>query len=269
MRVRFQLLPALLVLASPAAAQLNAHYAGTQLVDGKSIKVTTQYSIDSSRVAVVFRGHDDWRMLYTSGDGRLRIVDDKGRQWFDMARDHRNAMSDMMAQMQQQLAAMPPEQRQMAEKMMGGAMTGRSKPEVVNYIRSDAKQKVNDYDCSRVDVVRDGRKRGEYWGTTSKDFAINEKERATAIGMHDAMTSAVIVSSSAGGGDTRPFEWDTSQDGWPLITRCMEGDKVTLDLHMVSFDRKPVADSLFDLPKGYAEQKLDTPPHMGGGRRGR
>ncbi|HET7226812.1 MAG TPA: hypothetical protein VFK69_13980 [Candidatus Eisenbacteria bacterium] len=265
MRARPWLVPVFLMLASPAAAQLNSYYAGTQRVDGKAVPVTTQYSIDSTRVAVVFKGHNDWRMLYTAQDGRLRIVDDAGKRWFDLARDHRNAMNDMLAQMQQQLAAMPPEQRQMAQKMMGGATAGMSAPEVVHYIRTDSTRKVNDYDCRRVDVVRDGRKRGEYWGSTAKDFAISPKERAIAIEMHDAMTSAVIVSSSSGGGDTRPFEWDTSKDGWPLITRCVDGDQVTLDLHMVSFDRKPLDAGLFELPKGYAEQKLDAPP-TGGGR---
>lgn len=262
MRLRPWIVSGLLAVASPAAAQFNAYYAGTQLVEGRKVDVTTQYSVDSTRVAAVFKGPHDYRMLYTKDGGVLRMVDDGAKSWFEMARDGHNAMSDAMAQMQQQLASMPPEQRQMAEKMMGGAMPQAQAraPDPDIYVQTDEQQTVKGYACRRVNVMRGQDKRSEYWGASSPDFELSPAERAMAIGMHDALHSGatLMTTGGAGGGALRPFEWDTQADGYPLITRCFDGGKTTLDLHLTSFDRKPLDDALFELPKAYHEQKMDA-----------
>ena len=45
-------------------------------------------------------------------------------------------------------------------------------------------------------------------------------------------------------------------DGYPLISRCYDGDVMTLDVKLQRFDRKPLANDLFQVPDGYAKQDL-------------
>ena len=101
----------LVLSAAPAAAQFNAYYAGTQRVDGKDLPCSTQFSVEKGRVAVLLEGAHRSRMLFTQEDGKLRVVDDATRTWFDLDRKQLDGMSSAMADMQKQLAEMPAARR--------------------------------------------------------------------------------------------------------------------------------------------------------------
>ncbi len=257
-----------LAAAVPAVAQLDTRYEGTQLVDGKHVPASTEFAVDKDRVAAVFKGARSSRMIYERKGGVLRLIDDDSKSWFDLAENDRNRMTDAMAQMQKQMAQMPAGQREMAEKMMGGMLSSMSSAPPAVYVRSTDTLTVMGYTCTRVDVMRGDEKRAEYWGTTSPDFELTSEERATRIAMQGAMGAMNVFARAGGpgGGETRPFEWDTKLEGYPLISRCFDGGTMTLDLHLVSFDRKPLDPVLFEVPKGYTQQELHG--DLGGRGRG-
>jgi hypothetical protein len=266
MRSPLLLVLAATMLASPAAAQFNAYYEGTQRVDGKPHPLATQYSIEKGRVAAVLKGARSNRMVYLQKDGVLRVIDDDSKTWFELDHQSLEQMTGgAMAQMQEQMAKMPPEQRAMAEQMMKSAMGSMEAPKPVRYVWSKDQQKVNGYDCTRVDVMRGDEKRAEYWGTTSADFKMSDDEKATAKAMYDCISGLAIMAQRGigGGSQTTTFQWDTSVDGYPLISRCFEGADTTLDVHLVRSDHKPLADALFQVPDGYKKQDLGG---MGGGK---
>jgi hypothetical protein len=60
---------------------------------------------------------------------------------------------------------------------------------------------------------------------------------------------------------TRAFQWDTKVDGYPVITRCYNNGKVTLDLTLQSVNRKPLSDDVFALPSGFKKMEM---PKMSG-----
>jgi hypothetical protein len=45
--------------------------------------------------------------------------------------------------------------------------------------------------------------------------------------------------------------WDVKVDGYPVITRCFNDGKMTLDLKLQSVNRKPLSDTLFAVPSGF------------------
>ena len=71
-------------------------------------------------------------------------------------------------------------------------------------------------------------------------------------------TIKVVPAGKADGG-VRAFEWDTSVDGFPLISRCFEKGTTTLDLKAESFDRKPLSKKLFEVPSDYKEFSIPVP----------
>lgn len=259
---------AVVLHAAPAAAQFNAYYSGTLRAAGKDVPCSTQFSVDKGRVAAIFKGARSSRMLFTQNDNQLRIVDDATRTWLVLDRKQLAQLGGATDEMQKQLAQMPAAQREMAESMMKGVMSSMKPPTPTTYVWSKEHQKVLDYDCTRVDVMQGDVKKAEYWGTPSPDFKLGDAEHEAVLAMQGCLRDYMImVTSAAGGGaEPRPFQWDTSVDGYPLISRCFDGDVRTLDLTLTHFDRKPLAADLFTIPDGYKKQDMGGTQQMGHGK---
>lgn len=275
MRVPALVAVGILALAATAHAQFNAYYEGMTHMAGKDLPLTTRFSVDKDRVATVMVGARSSRILYFGKEDVLRVIDEDTRSYFDL---DRKALAQItggaMAEMQKQMAAMPPAQRAMMEKMAPGALAnmggmGSMTEKPLTYVWSQETKTVNGYACTRVDVMRGDQKRAEYWGSTSPDFKLSDDERRTVAAMHECLSGLTIVvrGGAGGGGDTRAFQWDTRTDGYPLISRCFDDSVMTLDVHLVRFDRKPLEDDLFKVPAGYKRQEISGAGD--GKRRGR
>jgi hypothetical protein len=253
---------ALLCGAAPASAQFNTYYSGTERKDGKSVPATAQFSVEKGRVAVIMKGFRASRMLFLEKQGLLRVVDDATKSYFDL---DRQAMENggEMDEMQKQLAKMPPEQRKMAEQMMQGAM-GAAKPRPTTYVWTKEKRTIKGYECTKVECMVGDEKRSEYWGTTSADFKMTPDERNSMLAMQGYLRSFMISVRGGEGGSSRAFQWDTSVDGYPLVSRCFDHGDTTLDLNLETFDRKPLAKDLFEVPSGFKKQDFMGAEGMGG-----
>ena len=257
----------LLCVAAPASAQFNTYYSGTERKDGKSVPATAQFSIEKGRAAMIMKGFRSSRMLFLEKQGILRMVDDASKTYFDM--DHKaTENAGAMDPMEQALAKMPPEQRKMAEQMMGSMESAKPKP--TTYVWTKEKQTVKGYECTKAEAMVGDEKRSEYWGTTSPDFKMTTDERNTMLAMQGYLRNfTIMVKGGEGDGSSRPFEWDTSVDGYPLITRCFSHGDTTLDLTLASFDRKPIEKDLFEVPSGFKKQELMGAEGMMGGKKGK
>jgi hypothetical protein len=259
-----QLLRALViaVTAAPAQAQLTTTYTGTQLVGDKQVPATAKFSVEQGRVAMVMTGGRGGRMVYDAKNQVLHIIMDESKSYFDITKaGGAGDAGGMAAEMQKQLEKMPKEQRAAAEQMMKGMMGSVAPPPPLTYVWSHETKTVAGYECTRVDGMRGDTKVTEYCGTTSSDFKMSDGERQTMLDMQGYLRNFGI--SVQAGDETRAFQWDTSVDGFPIVTRCYRDGKMTLDLVLESVNRKPIPDELFDLPRGY--RKIDMAA-MGGRR---
>lgn len=255
-------LPIVLIAACwtvPAAAQFNTYYKGMVREGGKDVPATAQFSVEAGRVAVIMRGATIQRMLFLENEHVLRVVDDTRGSYVDLgtAGSMASGLAAQMAEMQKQMAKLPPAQRAMAEQMMRGTMGAMQQPPD-DYVWSTETKTISGYDATRVDIMQGGVKRAEYWGTTSADFRMSDAERTTMLAMQDYLRTSMITASPAGGGPSRAFQWDTSKDGYPVLTRCFNGGEMTLELQLQSVDRKALAGDLFAIPSTYTKQEFGT-----------
>ena len=234
--------------AAPASAQFNTFYSGTERKEGKTVPATAQFSVEKGRVAMVMKGSRSTRMLFLEKEGALRVVDDATKTYFDLDRQSIQG-AGATGEMEAQLAKLPEAQRKMAEQMMGAMASVKPKP--TTYVWTKETQTVKGYSCTKVECMVGDEKRSEYWGTTSEDFKMTPDQRATVLAMQDYLRGFMIGVSSDGG--SRAFQWDTSVDGYPLITRCFDHGDTTLDLELEGFDRKPIDKDLF-VTSGYKRQ---------------
>lgn len=259
---------ALLALATPAAAELNTYYEGVQRVAGKEVPLKAAFCVDKERVVMRMQGASAMRMVYMTQEKKLRLIDDSGKKVADLGAG--GLGGDMMAEMDKQLAQMPESRREQAKAMMKSAMGSMRLPDPPHYVGTNEKQMVLDHECTRVDIFRGERRVGEYWGSTSKDFQLSDEERANVVAMNGILGNLSITATNVGGEGTRTFAWDTSKDGYPLISRCVEDSTVTLEVKMVSFDRKPLDPSLWKIPSGYRQESMgDADGMTPKGRKGR
>jgi hypothetical protein len=252
---------ALVIAAGPARAQFTTFYKGVQRDGQKESPATAQFSVEEGRGAMIMKGARSSRMLFFEKEQVLRIVDDDRKAYFDLGPSSmQRAGADVgaaMANFQKMLDQMPPEQRKMAEAMMPKSAVGSTQESQTVYVRTNEKKTISGYETTRVEARRGDAKVSEYWGTTSSDLKMTPAERRTMLTMQGYLRNFLITVRSADGGGLRAFEWDTSVDGFPVITRCFRGAETTLDLTLDSFHRKPLPDALFAVPPDY--QKMATP----------
>lgn len=252
----------LLGAAGTSEAELNAYYRGVDRMTSKEVPATAQFSIEPGRVAMVMKGSSNGRMLFLEEEDVLRFVDDAAKTYFDMGKSWiRSDNADLAAGLEDQLAELPPEQRDAARDLVRQSLGSTGAPSPTEYVRTKEKTKVLGYECTKVEIMRGEEKRGEYWGTASDEFHWSDAEHQTMLAMQEYLRNFTIkvVPAGAGVGETRAFEWDTSADGFPLITRCFEMGEMTLDLKAESFDRKALAKDLFQIPSDYKELSIPVP----------
>jgi hypothetical protein len=241
----------------PLAAQLTTTYKGFQREGGKEVPATTQFSLENGRVAMVIKGTNSARILFDAKAQVLRMVSDDEKTWFEILKNAGGGPPDpggMMAQMQKQLAQMPAAQRAMVEQMMKSATPTGSAPQF-EYVWTKDKKTIAGYECTRVEGKRGSDKVSEYCGTTSDDFKLSPAEHQTMLDMQGYLRNFTIMVRSPDDA-TRAFQWDTSVDGYPVLTRCFRNGELTLELTLASFDRKALSDTLFVIPSGYKKMDL-------------
>jgi Domain of unknown function (DUF4412) len=256
-----------LFFAAPAWAGFNAYYEGTVVDQGKTVPAKAQFSVEKGRVAAIMKGAKSYRMLFLEKEQDLRLVSDDDKTYVDLDKKALESMhgdvSAELAKMQSQMAKLSPEQRAMAEQMMGQAMSSAAvQPEDV-YVQSQEHQTIRGHDCTRVDVMQGTTKRAEYWGSTDDEFVMTKEERTTILAMQSYLRNYLLQMRTDGedGTSMRAFRWDTRTDGFPLITRCFRGDQATLDLHLIASDKKDLAEDLFKAPSGYKKRDLAADTH--------
>jgi hypothetical protein len=171
-------------------------------------------------------------------------------------------MSGAMAQMQQQMASMPPEQRAQIEAMMKGrgmgpAMGGAPK---IQYRKTGA-DTVGKWTCDKYEGYDGDQKVSEVCtvdpkvlGFAASDFEVSKQMAAFFKKMMPQMAEQTFTIGSAG---------DQGFSGVPVRqTTTVMGRQVTNEITEVS--RQTFPDAIFQAPAGY--QKTDF---MGGRGRGR
>ena len=247
--------------APPLAAQLTTTYAGVQREGDKEVPASAVFAIEGGRIAMIMKGVRSARMLFDAKSQVLRIVSDDDKSYVDLTKDwQKNAdPTGMMAGMQKQLQSLPPEQRAMAEQMMKSAMGSMSQRPQLEYVWTKDKQTIAGYECTLVQGVRGADKVTEYCGSTSSDFRMSDAERQTMLDMQGYLRNFLIMVKSSDDA-TRAFQWDTKVDGYPVVTRCFNDGKLTLELTLQSVSRKPPTDDMFAVPAGFKKMDMMKGP---------
>lgn len=237
-------------------------YVTVTKVEGNRMRMDTQDMDGKLASSVIFLGDTDEMHMIDHDKKTVMVMD---RQTIEALGQQ---MSQVMQQMEEALAQVPPEQRAMMEKMMKGKMPGSDyeppPPPVVSDLGESGS--VNGVACQWKQVTRDGVLSDKACVCDDGAIAGGKEMVALAHEMREFAEGLMKVASSAanmptlGGGTVGELGAAVTADlgGFSLISEAYDGDeKLMRRSTFTSADEVSIPDAEFTPPSGYKKQTLE------------
>lgn len=257
-----------MVAAAAAALAGSRAYAAdgiliAQKVTSGNNTTTTETQIEKTRMRTEITGPNGRKniMIFDGGAQVMRVIDEGAKTYSELTKadvDRLQAqMQGAMAQLQQQMANMPPEARARMEAMMQGAgrgMAGMAAAQRPEYHKAGGTDKVGRWTCEKYEGVRNGAKVSEMCtvdpsasGFTMADFEVTKQFAEFMSKMMPQGMDRLFAVGTAG---------PTSFSGFPVKSVSYDSSgKVTSTMELTDVSRQNFPDSIFAVPAGY--QKKD------------
>lgn len=155
------------------------------------------------------------------------------------------AMDAQMEAMQQQLAALPEDQRKMAEEMMGKNM--KPKEAEIEVSKTGETKSVNGYDCTKYVVKQAGTTVSVVWASSSiPAFGVMKADMEEFAKRMKAMTKGSTKGALTEG-----------VDGFPMLTESPDGMRT----EVTKIESTEIPRGEFEVPEGYSKEEM---PGMSG-----
>lgn len=219
-------------------------------VEGDSMSVQAD-----ARMTMVYRGEAE----------TMFVVDHEKQQFTRIDRATvQKLMADVapaLKEMQEQLAAMPPEQRAMVEKMMKGRMpnmaTGEPPKREARATGKGGEQA--GVECDWHDVTLDGVLVERTCVADTDDIPGADEAFASMRSMAEFMTEvfAPLREQIPFAMPESPVEMMEQLDGIPIITQQIEDGQIASTTALVDAQEVDIPPSAFAIPSNYKEQRMD------------
>lgn len=205
----------------------------------------------------VMFGDDDTSLIYPGSGTTLTVLDHKNRSYMVIDEAFADSVSGQMkaamAQVESQLAMLPPEQREQMKEMMKARMPGANARPVVQEFRSTGrKQEVIGVTCETGELFRDGKKELELCISDPARLGMSKKDYKALSAAFSAMSSLVGRFSPSTG---ELFDLDVI-GGVPVISNNLSNETENR-LSRANFDN--VDEQRLMIPDDYEKQ---DPPGM-------
>ena len=246
-------------LAFASAAQAASGLTVTMKVTGKSEPQTMQIQLDPQHMRAEGIDQKGEKQLFIFDGARqvMDVVNLQAKTYSELTKADvdriAGQMSDAMAQMQQRLATLPPEQRAQVEAMMKGRMGGAGGPAAKPDFRRTGTDTVGKWTCTKDDRYQNDRKVGEVCTVDPKDLGFSASDFQVTREMADFFGRMVP------GGGAQMFAIGSAEaqgySGVPVRTRIMSGNEETT-MELTSVTRGSIPDSAFTVPAGLQKRDM-------------
>ena len=207
---------------------------------------------DHSDISMIFLGD---KLLYVDHDDKSYVALDE-----TMMDDLSAQIDEAMAELEKQLAGMPPEQRAMVEEMMKGQMQGLMPEQAGSRpaprIEPMGSGRWQSYDCQKYAVFEGDEKIQELCAAELDDIdgADQAMDAFRSMGEY-IMKMAESMPMMADQG-LNPGELMDEIDGFPVLTIDYENGTVVTQSSLQSITEEDIAPAMFAAPEGYQQRDL-------------
>jgi len=203
----------------------------------------------------------DATIIFDGDQNRMYIINDDEKNYlvFDQATVESMAakINPAMEEMRKQLEQMPPEQRKMVEKMMDEQMK-QLQPPKLEVEKTSETQTLSGYDCTKVEVTRDGQVVRELWITDWSNVEGASETQDAFKNMADFFVK-VFESISLPGGlkPQNPFEQLGKLGGFPVLTKDFDEGELMSETLFQNSEKKALGDAHFKPDPSFEQEKID------------
>lgn len=222
--------------------------------------------VEGSKLKMALGGSRESDIVYDGAAKELLIIDHKRKSYVGLGKEQIDKLSqkltDAMAQMEQQLANVPPAQRKMMENMMKDRMPQLAEQVEVLVSRTGETETIAGYNAEKVEV-KTGDTRQELWVVDWADLEGSEQISAGMEGMSELFSGLMSTLSQSPMGNM--FEGQQANlfgqfkeiGGFPVRTREYDASgKLVSELALKGIESVSIDASEFRAPKGYKRQKM-------------
>jgi len=250
-----------------SANDLELTFETKNLKEKGEIHTGTMY-VSGTRVTMkVFNAKAEGYMIFRGDKNLIWAVDDTKKEYMEITRETLakigGAVNDAMAELEAQMANMPPEQREMMKGMMEqqmGEIMKAAKQEM-EFVNTGETKKINGYTCTRYVAKHDKEISRELWVTKWGSFK-NSQEIMTAFKAMSDFSKSLLESLQntplANAFDT-PYSYSEKIGGFPVLVVEYDEGKPVLETLFKSAAKKKLAAGIFEPPDGYTVNKPDMP----------
>jgi len=255
---------AAVVVALSSSLQAAAGLLIVEKTTSGATPATNQIQIEANRMRAESAGPGGGKQVVIFDGSRqvLTIIDNDNKTYSEMTRDDADALgaqlADAMAQIQKQLAGMPPEQRAQIESMMKGRMGGAGGAAAKPQYRKAGTENVGKWTCDKYEAYDGDKRTSEVCTVDPKVLGLSEADFAFSRQFVDFFKRVVPQMAN------QAFVIGTvEQQGFAgvPVKRSVNilGRQFTTEITDVS--RQPFPDSSYAVPAGYQKK-----PFAGAGR---
>ncbi len=235
----------------------NEKQAGTMYFADDRLKIVSAATERGPQPEMIYRG--DRKLVWIVDHGRKNYIQMDEETMERMARQ----FSGVYAQLEKQLAQLPPDQRAQAERMLKGRLPQPPEQEQPRgeLTNTGERREINGYPCVKYEFHLNGVKDSELWVTRSSSLNFSAMaELLRSMGeFYSGLTRSLPQGSQSVDFD---FQALSGLDGFPILIRNYDGDRATNETQIRQIREESVAGDFFEPPSGY--EKVDA---MGGAGR--
>jgi hypothetical protein len=196
----------------------------------------------------------------------IYVLDDKRKTYRELDKatmqGYVSQANAAMSQMQDRLAKMPPEQRQMMEKMMGGNMPGLGAPpkkKVYSSRDTGKSDTVEGRKCRMWQMLRDGALYEDVCVVPFSSLPGKENFQKTFKELAEAFEGLAAAAPNASDETAR-----SAINGYPVRVRPYENGALRgTETVLKTWKEEAIAASMFQVPAGYKKIEMPAPGALG------
>jgi len=256
---------------SPSFASSVLELMSTEYAQDPPVVGTVEISTlgKSSRIEITsVSSSESGGMIYNAERQEMIAIDHGAQEYYVIDKEMMNRMasqvSQAMAQMQEALAAMPPEQRALAEQMMKQQMP---QPQLeagppVDINKTGESDTIAGYDCDYYDVMQDGRRIRDLCVTGWDDIEEGRDVAAAMMelaGFFESMREAFAGAGGMGAMDRQQemFAYMRELEGYPVLSRDYDAaGELKTESRLRTAGHVDLNPELFEPPSAYRQQAL-------------
>ena len=222
----------------------------TIYVEGTTIRMDPHASRGDGNMSMLFR--DDTMWIIDHDEKQCQTIDKDGLESLSAQ------LGGAMAEMEAQMAQLPPEQREMMKKMMKGRMPGMGEEALPRRIENGAAEQVGEFACT-VHTLYSGD--AKVWEVcAADDNAVSEFSEAK--GAFDAMSAFAeqlresLKQLPFADMMNTPFYDMNAVGGVPVRVRTFAGGTMQSESVLKAVTHRDFDEAFFSVPKGYKVKSL-------------